>query len=74
MVDGSFLAFLQNNPIKVPGLSDAEGSELLGARLVGRWKSSSMPSSVNLPPDRPDHCLALTPIIQRDHLRYLSCG
>ena len=52
MVDGSFLVFrfllqlvpefnkfLQENPVKVPGLSPAEGSELMGARLVGRWKS-----------------------------------
>lgn len=52
MVDGSFLVFrflfqlvpefdkfLQENPVKVPGLSPEEGSELMGARLVGRWKS-----------------------------------
>jgi hypothetical protein len=58
-VDGSFLAFrylfqsvpefddfLKKNPILVPGLTREEGSELLGARLVGRWKSGS---SVNSP-------------------------
>ena len=51
-LDGSFLAFrylfqlvpefdtfLKQNPI--PGLPPAEGSELLGARLVGRWKSGA---------------------------------
>jgi hypothetical protein len=53
-IDGSFLAFrylfqsvpefnkfLKDNPIPVPGLTPEEGSELLGARLVGRWKSGS---------------------------------
>ncbi|KAM6499969.1 hypothetical protein JOM56_005477 [Amanita muscaria] len=71
MVDGSFLAFrylfqlvpefnkfLQNNPIKVPGLSDAEGSELLGARLVGRWKSGA---PVDLRPFDDDPALAADP-------------
>ena len=51
-LDGSFLSFrylfqlvpefnsfLQANPI--PGMPAAEGSELLGARLVGRWKSGT---------------------------------
>ena len=51
-LDGSFLAFrylfqlvpefntfLEKNPIPITGLSPAEGSELLGARLMGRWKS-----------------------------------
>lgn len=50
--DGSFLVFrylfqlvpefnqlLQKNPVVEPGLSPEEGSELRGARLVGRWKS-----------------------------------
>jgi Dyp-type peroxidase family len=36
-----FNNFLTNNPIKAPGLSAADGSELLGARLVGRWKSGA---------------------------------
>ncbi|KIJ36125.1 hypothetical protein M422DRAFT_179814 [Sphaerobolus stellatus SS14] len=52
--DGSFLAFRQlqqlvpefdlflaNNPLNVPGLTAEEGSELLGARMVGRWKSGA---------------------------------
>lgn len=51
-IDGSFLAFRQlkqlvpeydkfltDNPINAPGLTPAQGSALLGARLVGRWKS-----------------------------------
>lgn len=55
MVDGSFLVFrflfqlvpefdkfLKENPVKVPGLSPEEGSELMGARLVGRWKSGKL--------------------------------
>jgi hypothetical protein len=51
--DGSFLAFRQlkqlvpefdkflaDNPISEPGvLTTAQGSALLGARMVGRWKS-----------------------------------
>ncbi|KAG8796496.1 hypothetical protein FRC12_021129 [Ceratobasidium sp. 428] len=53
-VDGSFLVFrqlaqlvpefhdfLDNNPIVLPGLDPKHGSELLGARLVGRWKSGA---------------------------------
>lgn len=56
-VDGSYLAFrllsqtvpefdnfLTAHPIAVPGLSAKEGSELLGARLVGRWKSGTSSS------------------------------
>ena len=51
-LDGSFIAlrylfqlvpefntFLKNNPIHSTGLPPDQGSELLGARLVGRWKS-----------------------------------
>jgi len=53
-IDGSFLAFrylcqnvpefdnfLRDHPVPLPGLTPEEGSELLGARLVGRWKSGS---------------------------------
>jgi hypothetical protein len=53
-LDGSFLsfrylfqlvpefdAFLEANPIPITGLSKEQGSELLGARLVGRWKSGT---------------------------------
>lgn len=34
-----FDSFLKQFPLSVPGLTPAQGSELLGARLVGRWKS-----------------------------------
>jgi deferrochelatase/peroxidase EfeB len=50
--DGSFLAFRQlkqlvpefnkfltDNPIIEDGLTAQQGSDLLGARMVGRWKS-----------------------------------
>ncbi|KAG8684865.1 hypothetical protein FRC08_013445 [Ceratobasidium sp. 394] len=53
-VEGSFMAFrqlnqlvpefhdfLEKNPIDLPGLDRKQGSELLGARLVGRWKSGA---------------------------------
>ena len=53
-LDGSFLSFrylfqlvpefdtfLKQNPIAIPGLPADQGSELLGARLVGRWKSGT---------------------------------
>ena len=53
--DGSFLAFRQlaqlvpefnkfltDNPIVEPGLTPEQGSALLGARMVGRWKSVSL--------------------------------
>ena len=36
-----FNTFLKENPISVPGLPRDQGSELLGARLVGRWKSGN---------------------------------
>jgi len=52
--DGSFLAFRQlqqlvpefnkfltDNPIPVSGLTSDQGSALLGARMVGRWKSGA---------------------------------
>jgi Dyp-type peroxidase family len=52
--DGSFLVFRQlkqfvpefdklltDNPIMEPGLTPQQGSELLGARMIGRWKSVS---------------------------------
>jgi Dyp-type peroxidase family len=53
-VDGSYLTFrylfqnvpefnqfLKDHPVPLPGLTPEEGSELLGARLVGRWKSGA---------------------------------
>jgi len=36
-----FNDFLNKNPIPDPGLTPAQGSELLGARIVGRWKSGA---------------------------------
>ncbi|KAJ7098361.1 fungal peroxidase [Mycena epipterygia] len=52
--DGSFLAFRQlkqlvpefnkfltDNPINEPGLTPQQGSDLLGARMIGRWKSGA---------------------------------
>ncbi|KAI8630617.1 Dyp-type peroxidase [Xylariaceae sp. FL1651] len=70
-LDGSFLvfrylkqlvpefdAFLEANALKVPfppALGDPTGAELLGARLVGRWKSGA---PVDLTPLRDDPSLA----------------
>lgn len=58
--DGSFLAFRQlkqlvpefatfltNNPLKVGNLTEAQGSALLGARMVGRWQSVRVPHFAN---------------------------
>ncbi|KAJ7698687.1 hypothetical protein B0H17DRAFT_1050407 [Mycena rosella] len=52
--DGSFLVFRQlkqlvpefnkfltDNPIRAPGLTAQQGSDLLGARMIGRWKSGA---------------------------------
>ena len=68
-LDGSFLAFrylfqlvpefdtfLKQNPI--PGPPPNEGSELLGARLVGRWKSGA---PVDLAPIKDEPGLATDP-------------
>jgi len=69
-VDGSFLVirhlfqtvpefntFLTNNPVTAPGLttSTEEASELLGARIVGRWKSGA---PIDLAPFKDDPVLA----------------
>ncbi|KAF8621428.1 hypothetical protein AX15_007788 [Amanita polypyramis BW_CC] len=61
MVDGSFHVFrylsqlvpefdkfLEDNPIKIPELSPEQGSELLGARLIGRWKSGKDGNQVKM--------------------------
>ncbi|KAJ7844806.1 dye-decolorizing peroxidase precursor [Mycena leptocephala] len=52
--DGSFLVFLQ----PIPGLTPAQGSELLGARMVGRWKSGA---PIFLSPTADDPVLAADP-------------
>ncbi|KAF8518408.1 fungal peroxidase [Hysterangium stoloniferum] len=69
--DGSFLAFRQlaqlvpefnkfivDNPIVEPGLTAEQGSALLGARMIGRWKSGA---PVDLAPLFDDPVLAADP-------------
>ena len=34
-----FNTFLKKNPVQLDGMSPEQGSEFLGARMVGRWKS-----------------------------------
>ncbi|KAJ7885115.1 hypothetical protein B0H14DRAFT_2699788 [Mycena olivaceomarginata] len=36
-----FNKFLADNPIRRQGLTQQEGSDLLGARMIGRWKSGA---------------------------------
>ncbi|KAJ7731151.1 fungal peroxidase [Mycena maculata] len=36
-----FNKFLTDNPIDEPGLTPEQGSDLLGARMIGRWKSGA---------------------------------
>ncbi|KAG8918422.1 hypothetical protein FRC01_001866 [Tulasnella sp. 417] len=50
-----FDKFLEDNPIRKPGLTPKEGSELRGARMVGRWKSGA---PIDLAPDRDDPTLS----------------
>ncbi|KAF5375843.1 hypothetical protein D9615_008174 [Tricholomella constricta] len=70
-VDGSFLTFrylfqnvpefdkfLKDHPVPLPGLTPEEGSELLGARFVGRWKSGT---PIDISPFRDDPELAADP-------------
>ncbi|KIJ24615.1 hypothetical protein M422DRAFT_194507 [Sphaerobolus stellatus SS14] len=70
--DGSFLVFrqlkqlvpefnkfLRDNPLLLPGLTPEQGSELLGARMVGRWKSGA---PVDLAPVFDDPTLAQDPM------------
>ncbi|KAG8917916.1 hypothetical protein FRC01_002128, partial [Tulasnella sp. 417] len=49
-----FDRFLEDNPIRKPGLTFKEGSELRGARMVGRWKSGA---PIDLAPERDDSSL-----------------
>ncbi|KAJ6501273.1 fungal peroxidase [Mycena vulgaris] len=74
--DGSFLAFRQlkqlvpefnkflvDNPIVDPSLTPEQGSELLGARMVGRWKSGA---PVDLAPLFDDPTLGSDPTRNND--------
>ncbi|KAJ7891556.1 dye-decolorizing peroxidase precursor [Mycena leptocephala] len=53
-----FSKFLTDHPLDVPGLTPAQGSELLGARMVGRWKSGA---PIFLSPTADDPVLAADP-------------
>lgn len=53
-----FNKFLHDNPIDLPGLPRDKGSELLGARLVGRWKSGA---PIDIVPTHDDPVLAADP-------------
>ena len=54
--------FLKKNPLTKDGngkvLTPAEGSELLGARMVGRWKSGA---PIDISPFKDDPALAVDP-------------
>ncbi|EIM91696.1 DyP-type peroxidase [Stereum hirsutum FP-91666 SS1] len=78
-VDGSFLAlrylsqlvpefdkFLDENPIDLPGLPREKGSELLGARMVGRWKSGA---PIDITPLMDDPALGSDPL-RNNNFRY----
>jgi len=53
-----FNTFLFENPIDLPDLPRDKGSELMGARLVGRWKSGA---PIDLSPTQDDPALAADP-------------
>ncbi|OBZ72595.1 Dye-decolorizing peroxidase msp1 [Grifola frondosa] len=78
-LDGSFLAlrylfqlvpefntFLKKNPLPLPGLTPEQGSELLGARLVGRWKSGA---PIDITPLKDNPALGADPL-QNNNFRY----
>jgi deferrochelatase/peroxidase EfeB len=46
-----FNKFLTDNPLDVDELTPEQGSELLGARMVGRWKSVRAVSSLSVLPE-----------------------
>ncbi|ESK81127.1 fungal peroxidase, partial [Moniliophthora roreri MCA 2997] len=53
-----FNKFLANNALTVPGLTQQENIDLLGARMVGRWKSGA---PIDLTPLHDDPVLAADP-------------
>jgi deferrochelatase/peroxidase EfeB len=61
-----FNVFLKENPLHEDGngkpLTPAEGSDLLGARMVGRWKSGA---PIDITPFQDD------PILAKDPARYM---
>ncbi|KAJ7260803.1 DyP-type peroxidase [Mycena rebaudengoi] len=67
-----FNKFLADNPVgqKSLGLTKEEGSQLLGARMVGRWKSGA---PVFLTPDRDDPELARN-ISRNNNFTYVVSG
>ncbi|KAK7062703.1 dye-decolorizing heme-containing peroxidase [Paramarasmius palmivorus] len=58
-----FNKFLSDNVLAVPGLTQQENIDLLGARMVGRWKSGA---PIDLAPLHDDPVLAADP--QRNNL------
>ncbi|KAJ7037713.1 dye-decolorizing peroxidase precursor [Mycena alexandri] len=58
-----FSKFLTDNPLDVEELTPEEGSELLGARMVGRWKSGA---PIFLTPTADDPVLAADPTRNND--------
>nr|WAW38291.1 DyP-type peroxidase [Chondrostereum purpureum] len=58
-----FNKFLTDNPLTVPGLTTEQNSDLLGARMIGRWKSGA---PVDLAPLFDDPVLAADPTLNND--------
>jgi deferrochelatase/peroxidase EfeB len=54
-----FNTFLEENPINFKGLTPEQGSELLGARMVGRWKSGA---PLDITPFEDDPVLGIDPL------------
>lgn len=53
-----FNKFLTDNPLNFPAIPKEQGSELLGARLFGRWKSGA---PIDITPVKDDPELAKDP-------------
>ncbi|KIJ27204.1 hypothetical protein M422DRAFT_191312, partial [Sphaerobolus stellatus SS14] len=65
-----FNAFLAANPLPVPGLTPAQGSALLGARMIGRWPSGA---PVDLSPLADDPALGADPT-RNNNFTYMHDG